>query len=132
MARPPRVAGLILCRALEIDPSQGRISLVGVFNHLQFPGPPPYFLEFSAYTVLYGGEGEGTIELVVSRLDTEQAVYRYQAWRGNPAPRQARHMELRLHRCVFPVPGRYGCRLRFDGSDLTWRPLDVFATGGMG
>jgi hypothetical protein len=117
---------------MEVDPARARLSLFGIFNDLYVSGPPPYLAEFTAYAALFGGEGEGKIELVVTRLETEEVVYRYQRWEGNPDPSQVRHLELRLRRCYFPALGRYGCQLRFDDHDLTWRPLNVFATGGVG
>jgi hypothetical protein len=131
MAKPPITVGLVFCESMELDPSLGRLSLSGVFNDLRFSGPPPFRVEFTAYAALFGGEGEGKIELVVSRMETEEVVYRYERWQGNPDPSQVRHLELRLQRCAFPAPGRYGCQLRFDNEDLTWRPLNVYATGRM-
>src|SRR5262245_58413690 len=103
-----------------------RASLAGTFHTLAFDRWPAEGVPFTAYAALYGGQGEGTIELLVTRLETERIVYRYRRWYAAPGPRTV-HLEIKVRRCLFPAPGRYGLRLRFDGKDLTFRFLDVVA-----
>ena len=63
----PLVVGLQLCQRLGFNPQQGEVSLVGLFHALRFrtfPSPPQ---RFAVYVALYDGEGEGTMELVLTR-----------------------------------------------------------------
>jgi hypothetical protein len=124
MPTPPHVVGLTLCNRLSFDPATAELSLVGIFNRLAFRRWPTPEVNFTAFATLFGGSGEGTIELVVSRLETEEMVYRYRRWYAAPGPGDV-HLEMRVTRCVFLAPGTHGFTLRFDGQDLTFRYLEV-------
>ena len=121
----PRVVGLVLCRSMTFDPEAGGHTLTGVFNTLVCPSWPSPPQQFMAFAGLQGGRGEGTIELVIQRMATEQRVYRFRRWYTLPDPQLVSSLELPIRRCVFPAPGRYGVSLRFEGSELTSRTLDV-------
>jgi hypothetical protein len=130
MARLPVVVGLVLCETLAVEPQSARMSLVGTFHNRyfrRFPTPPQ---RFTAYAALDGGMGEGTIELRVTRLETEQEILRYRKWYAFSDPDLTANLEIKLRKCVFPAPGRYGLSLRFDGDELTYRHLDVFRIKG--
>ncbi len=123
--KPPRVVGLVLCKSIGLDPVKAEYNLTGVFHSLYFrkwPTPPqPFF----AYTALHGGEGDGTIELWVSRLETEERVYRYKRWHTIADPDLVIHLEIPLQKCSFPAPGRYGLSLRFDEKEIAFLILEV-------
>ncbi|HBI44325.1 MAG TPA: hypothetical protein DDY78_15960 [Planctomycetales bacterium] len=123
--KPPRVVGLVLCKSFNIDPAVGELNLLGVFHSLAFatwPTPPRPFIAFAA---LHGGQGDGTIELVAMNLETEELIYRHQRWYTVPDPDLVVHLEIKVRRCRFPAPGRYGFSLRFNGEELAYHPLDV-------
>lgn len=122
----PKIIGLILCRTLESDRATGETSLVGVFNALRFRDWPSPGQQFIVYSALHGGVGEGTIQLVIARLDTERAIHRYQRWVTLPGPGRYFNLVIPITRCVFPLPGRYGLTLYFDGREVSNRYLDVF------
>jgi hypothetical protein len=128
MARRIAVLGLVVCETLAIEPMNGRMSLVGIFHtrHVpRFPTPPR---GFTVYAALYGGTGEGTMELVVTRLETEEDIYRYRRWFAFPRGVRLINLEIKTRKCVFPAPGRYALSLRFDGQELTHRYLSVYPT----
>jgi hypothetical protein len=107
---------------------EGRMSLIGVFHIRRaprFPTPPQGFTAFAA---LYGGVGEGTMDLVITRLETEQDIYRYRRWFAFPRGVRIVNLEIKVRRCIFPAPGRYALSLRFDGQELTHRYLSVYPT----
>jgi hypothetical protein len=131
MTKPPRAVGLILCRRMEIDTQSVEMSLVGLIPSLTFPTWPARCPAFMGYAALQGGEGQGTIELVVKQLDTEAEVHRYQRWIGFARPGGMLQLEIPLRRCVFPAPGRYSFELHFDGQYLTQRLLDVYNEGDL-
>jgi hypothetical protein len=126
MIRLPRVLGLLICEKLGRDPQTGKPSLLGVMNSLTCASFPSDGRNLTAYAVLYGGTGEGTIQLGVQRLETESDVYSYSRWFRFPGRQTLVNLEIRINGIVFPVKGRYSFRLRFDDHDLTERYLDVF------
>ena len=124
--RLPKIIGLILCRALEVDRITGETSLVGVFNALRFRDWPSPRQQFTIYSALHGGVGEGTIKLLIARLDTERAIHLYERRVTLPGPGRYFNLVISITQCVFPWPGRYGLTLYFDGQEVTNRYLDVF------
>jgi hypothetical protein len=122
----PRVFSLLLCDRLAFDPAAGQASLVGVFQALRFrtfPSPPQ---SFTVYTALYDGIGEGTMEVVVTRLESEKDIGSYQRWFTLPGRARVVNFVTEFKRCVFEAPGRYAIALRFDKQELTHRYLDIF------
>jgi hypothetical protein len=106
MAKLPRVLGLLLCEKMDVDPRVGKASLVGIFHGLRFRAFPTPAQSFTVYAALYGGRGEGTMELGCTRLENEQDIYRYRKWTAFPGPGQPSTVEIKVTRCVFPAPGR--------------------------
>ena len=123
--RLPQVMGLVFCERFGIDPLRHRVSLEGLFQALRFDRFPTRPQEFTVYAALYGIAVEGTIELEVVRLETEMEIYRYRKWVAFVGG-TVHQMEFRVKTLRFPAPGRYGCRLLFEGNLLTERYLDVF------
>jgi hypothetical protein len=123
--RLPTVMGLVLCERLDGDPLLGQMSLVGVFHTLRFRNFPTSPHPFTVYAALYGGVGEGTMERMITSLETEQDIHLYRRWHALPGRGQIGNLEIRLQRCVFPAPGRYALKLSFDGREATVRYLDV-------
>jgi hypothetical protein len=81
-----------------------------------------------AYVALFDGVGEGTMKLVVQRLETEEDIYTYTytKWFKFPGRQLVVNLEIPLTGCVFPAAGWYAIKLLFDKQDLTQRFLDVF------
>src|SRR6266481_4780058 len=105
MPRPPAVVGLVLCERLEVVAAPARLSLVGLFNELRVKSFPTV-LRFTAYAGLYGGAGEGTIELLVMNLETEKVAYRHRRWWATPGSGQFRHLEIPVRAWHLATPGR--------------------------
>jgi hypothetical protein len=114
---------------MGIDLHTRQTSLVGLFNALTFPTFPASGA-FTVYTALYGGAGEGTMRLRVTRLETEEDISSYEQWRGLPGQGITFHEEIKVRQCNFPAPGRYALSLTFDGEELAFRYLDVFRKRG--
>jgi hypothetical protein len=129
MARLPKVVGLVLCETMAVEPQSARMSLVGVFHSRSFRGFPTPPQRFTVYAALYGGTGEGTMELVISRLETEQGIYRYRRWYGFRRRPLTINLEIPVKKCIFPAPGGYSLSLRFDGGELVQRYLRVSHAG---
>jgi len=101
------------------------MSVVGVLHGLgfdEFPTPPR---PLTLYCALYGGEGEGTIQLVVSKWPEETDIYLYERWLGFPYKDEFATLEIILRKCIFSAPGRYCFQLRFEEELLERRFFDV-------
>jgi hypothetical protein len=77
------------------------------------------------YAALHGGEGQGTMHLMVAKADTEEIIYETKKWRGFSDPDLITTYEEIVRDCTFPTPGRYIITLRFDGEIVTQRVLDI-------
>jgi hypothetical protein len=122
----PDVVGLVLCERISFAPDTGRVSLVDVFQSLRFAEYPTPAQRFTVFSALYDGVGEGTLELAVTRVATEEAIYFYRRWITLPGRLLLANLEIKVTRCAFPAPGRYVFDLRFDKQDLTRRYLEVY------
>jgi hypothetical protein len=121
---------VVLCEQMETDPQAARTSLVGLFHARQirrFPSPRQVF---TVYTTFFDGVGEGTMELVITRQETEREIYRYQRWQRLPGRGLPANVEIKVTKCVFPAPGRYALTLLLDGQEITTRFLDIFPAKG--
>lgn len=130
MTKLPSVLSLVLCRELLVDPIRGETSLAGLFHARSvslFPSPPQ---TFTVYVALKGGKGEGIMQLVITCLETEKDVYSYKKWFVVPGPDAVVNIEIMIRKCRFPVSGRYGFSLRFDGEEVTHRTLQVSEAKG--
>jgi hypothetical protein len=125
MPKEPKPVGLILCDMLHVDPSAGKMSLVGLFTSLRFPSFPTPVRPFTAYALLYGGEGEGRMRLDVKRARDEKPIYQNELWRGF-TPGQFSTAEIKAAKCAFPSPGRYIATLFFEGALVAQTALDVY------
>jgi len=123
--RLPDVFGLILCNRLDVNPQVGQTSLQGIFQALSFSTFPSPTRPFTAYAALFDGEGEGTMELVIARLETEQDIHHYSRWVTLPGRGLVMNLEIPIESCVFPAPGRYVLVLRFDKSPVAYRFLEI-------
>jgi hypothetical protein len=122
----PEPTSLILCDHLDVDPFQGgQMSVVGILHHLSFDQFPTPTRPFTLYCALYGGEGEGTMQLVVSKWSEEQDIYRYERWMAFPYKDEFTTLEIILRKCRFPSPGRYCFQLRFEEELLGRRFFDI-------
>ncbi len=125
MPKKPKQVGLILCDRMHVDPSAGKMSLVGLFTSLRFPSFPASAHPFTAYALLYGGEGEGRMKLEIKRAGDEKPIYRNTAWRGL-IPGQLSTAEIKVAKCEFSSPGRYIATLFFEDGIVAQTVLDVY------
>jgi hypothetical protein len=126
MVKLPAVVGLLLCKNFAVDTQTAEVSLVGLVYSLRSPVFPTPVVPLTAYSLLYDGAGEGTMELSIQQLETEQEIFRKTRWFAFAERGRFTEFEMRLKKCIFPAPGRYGVALRFDGRDLAWRLLNLY------
>jgi hypothetical protein len=61
------------------DAESNQISLFGIFQARYSPTFPAV-ADFTIYTALYDGEGDGTMELISTRFETEEDFPAYRRW----------------------------------------------------
>ncbi len=74
MLPQPIVVGLTLCEKIIVEEGTKTVSLVSCFTKLGvdvFPTPPE---RVCVYAALTDGFGEGTIDLLITRLETGQVI----------------------------------------------------------
>ncbi len=126
MIRLPKTFGMVLCDSMEVNLQAGRTSLVGLFNARRFRGFPSLVERFTMFTVLHDGVGEGTIELVLTSMETEADIHISRKWIKFPGRGELVNLEMPLKNVVFSSPGRYMLTLRFDTQYVTHRYLQIF------
>src|SRR5438067_355037 len=102
MVPTPVAHGLTLCDYVIIERNTGKVSLIGNFREItlsDFPGVLPPFV---VSTVLTDGAGSGMLELVVSRLETDEDLFTYARPVQFPDQLSELRIILRLTRCSIP------------------------------
>jgi hypothetical protein len=125
MNPPPLALGLTLCEKCIVEQRSNNITLVSVFTRLfvdDFPSRPE---RLAFFIVLVGGLGEGDAELVITRLETEDEVYRMP--RSIRFPDRLAELRLAFHirECSFPAPGAYDACVFVDGDPIARRKFSV-------
>ena len=126
MTPAPMVLGLSLCNYVIIEERTRNASLIGAFTGLSLPEFPARPLPFSVFAVLTGGQGDATVEVAVTRLDTGEEVYSYQNMLRFPEKLTEVRFLLHIQQLLFPVPGSYDFTLLVDGQWVASRRLRVY------
>src|SRR5216684_1902472 len=125
MTRLPRTIDMILCDEMRVDNSNAKTSLEGLFHARFLPTFPSAPQAFAVYVALIGGQGEAIMELRVTSMETERDIYFYKKWFAVSEPDRIINVEIKVRKCQFPFPGRYGFSLRFDGEEVSHRILSI-------
>jgi hypothetical protein len=128
MIPPPSAIGLTLCDYVILEEGTRKISLVGSFTGLQVLGFPSVPQRFSVFAVLTDGMGDGTIELAVTQLETDQEIYSVRRSVHFPDRFMEVRVLFRVGQCSFPVPGTYLFTLLVDGDWIAHRRLRVYSS----
>src|SRR5205823_890233 len=99
-------------------------SLERLFQGRQFRRFPTQPQDFEVYAALYSDRSEGRLELVVTRLETEEDVYHHRQWYRFPGG-YVMQLQISVRRIRFAATGRYQFRLLFEGKELTSRFLEI-------
>lgn len=125
--RVPEVIGLHLCDRLDVNRETGQVSLVGLFNARHFRQFPSTVQRFDVYAALSGGQGEGTMEVVLSRLQTAEDLFvtTNAGWRFPPCGTIS-HFHTTVKGVAFPAPGLYVVTLRVADEVVSYRKIPVY------
>jgi hypothetical protein len=125
----PIALGLTLCDYVIVEEGTKKISLIGTFTGMAVSGFPTVAPPFSVFSVLTDAQGDVTMDLVVTRLDTGEEVYTYQGRLRFPDKFTEVSFHTRVHRCSFPAPGYYQVTLLAGGEWVAQRRLRVYQKG---
>lgn len=125
MVPAPVAVGLILCEQVIVDQRSGNPTPVNILSALAVDDFPSSEQRFSAFASLTDARGTGTIQLVGTRLDTDEEVYGQEHRIDFPGRHVVVNVHLRLRNVHFPVEGLYEFRLRVDGEFVAQRRLRV-------
>jgi hypothetical protein len=126
MTPSPVVVGLTLCDYVIVEERTKKVSLIGTFTGLSVPELPAQPLPFSVFAVLTDAEGDGTVELKVRSLDTDEEVYSFQNSLHFPDKLTEVLFSLRIRQILFPVSGYYEFTLLVDGEWVAGKRLHVY------
>jgi hypothetical protein len=125
MIPKPIALGMTICEKVIVEERTKNVTLVSCFTRLiveSFPSPPQ---RFTLFGVFKDGLGYGTMEVVGTRLDTDERIYS----RKMPIHFPDRLMEVRfvyrVTECSFPEAGNYQFTLLVDGEWLAQHELHV-------
>jgi hypothetical protein len=121
----PLVLGLTLAEKAIVEEGTKNLTLVSTFTTLVVEDFPSLPQRFVLYTVLTEGLGDGTIDLVVRHLDTNDEVYTARMPVHFPDRVPQVRVLFRISRCSFPEPGEHLCTVLLDGEWLAQRRLRV-------
>ncbi|HEY1859909.1 MAG TPA: hypothetical protein VGG61_06125, partial [Gemmataceae bacterium] len=87
---------------------------IGTFDKLRATSFPAFVEPFSVYAVMTDGEGPATLELSVTRLDTDQEIYYREDRITFPERLKDSRVHYRMKQFVFPAAGWYEFVLMVD------------------
>jgi hypothetical protein len=125
MVPAPMAVGLTLCHYAAVEEGGHDVTLAGCFLRIwgdKFPFAAPPFYVFGS---LIGGSGEGTVELVISELETDEEMYAVQDRLEFLDRLTEARVLFQLENCSFPRPGEYLFTMLLDGEWMAQRRIVV-------
>jgi hypothetical protein len=127
MVPVPITLGLTLCAQVMIEKGTENVSLIGSFNRLRGKRFPFIPLPFWVFATLTGGQGNATLDLTGTRLETDEEIHSVQRNLHFPHRFAELQVAFRLAHCEFPAPGMYSFNLLVDGEWIANRRLQINA-----
>jgi hypothetical protein len=127
MIPQPTALGLILCDYVIVEEGTRKISTIGHFDKwkaTQFPSVPR---PFCVFTRLTDAHGTGIVDLVISRLETEEEIHSLRVEGHFPHRLAVVPLLFRINDCSFPTAGSYVVTLSVDGVEVAEHRLPVYA-----
>jgi hypothetical protein len=112
---------LLLCEQLIVDDQTQNVTPVNCFSRRILDGPLDEPQTFAIFCLLTDGLGTMPAELEITRLDTDEVIYRKRFELRFDNPLQQLRCLLRVRRCVFPVAGAYQTSLLVEGESIALR-----------
>jgi hypothetical protein len=110
MLQRPSAVGLFVCEQLIVEEGTKNLTVVNAFVRrtvASFPAEPFPFLVFALLT---DGLGEGTVDVVISRIDTEEELFQRSTPYRFTDPLAKMQLTLRVRHFSFPERDVTKCR----------------------
>jgi hypothetical protein len=127
MVPTPVAIGMVTCEKVIVEERTRNISLVSCFDRIvvgEFPTAPQ---RFAVFATLKDGEGNGTITLVITHLESDEEIYAQEGLVHFPNRLSEVRALFRVNACRFPTPGRYLVSLLVDGAWISQREIEAVA-----
>jgi hypothetical protein len=125
MNPPPNALGLILCEKVIVEERTRNLTLVSLFSGMVAEGFPSEHLRFAFATVLTGGRGDASLDLVITELETDEEIYAMRRTLHFPDRLTEVKAVFHIRDCSFPVAGYYEATLFIDGDWMARRKFYV-------
>jgi uncharacterized protein DUF6941 len=124
----PVAVGLLACETVIVDEQTRMVTPVNCFSRRGFVAFPSEPVSFVVLATLTDGIGEGTLELLIERLDGEapEEVYQVLQTCRFPGPLNEVRCTVRIRGLSFPAPCHYQVSLLVDGELIAQRRLRLF------
>ncbi|HUG93752.1 MAG TPA: hypothetical protein VML55_23185 [Planctomycetaceae bacterium] len=126
MVPKPETVGLWICERVLIEESGESISLIATQTRRRCRRFPTEPLPLSAFCILTGGRGRGTMTCEVTMAEELTVLRRISREFVFPDPPSNLRVQFRL-RESFPEPGFYSIGLHIDGELIALRHLHLVA-----
>src|SRR3954453_6988085 len=123
MIPTPSALGLIVCDYVLIKEGTHKVSLFVCFPELSLARFPAVLPPFFVYALLSDGSGSGTLELILSRLETDEEIFTHRRPITFVDQLAEVRVKLRIRNCSIPAPGYYQLSLLVDGQSVARRRL---------
>ena len=108
----PTVLGLIVCEKAIVEEGTKNVSLLSTFERLNVERVPSTPRPFVIFATLTDGQGDGTISVVVTHLETDEVVRVFRGPIHFPNRLTEVRILFRVNGLSFPVPGfHFRCRV---------------------
>jgi hypothetical protein len=125
MVPTPVAVGLTFCEKLIVEEATRNLSMVNCFSQVRATSFPHLSAPFFVVAALTNSQGTGTIELALTRLETDELIQRWQYPIQFPDRFAVVRVRFRISDCSFPAPGRYQFTLLVDGEWAAQRDMKI-------
>jgi hypothetical protein len=115
----------MLCEQVIIEAETRNVTPVNCFSRRTVDRFPSEAVPFVVFAILSDGQGEMPLDVVVSRLDNLDIVYRRSVQCRFTDPLQAVRCIFRIRDCSFPTSGHYQVSLLADRELVAQRKLVI-------
>lgn len=126
MIQRPVAIGLTVCEQAIIEEKTRNLTLVNCFRRLHVREFPATAQRLVAHAILTDGLGTGTMQFVVTPLDTLEDIYTHETKVSFANPLQEIRVVFRPSSAlIFPRAGKYEINLLVDGQSVVHRVVEV-------
>jgi hypothetical protein len=128
MIPPPIPIGLTVCDYVIVEEGTGKVSLIGSYSDIGVPHFPAVAPPFCVVATLTNGQGNATIELTLTHLETDEETHSVRQTVQFPSRFTEVLLLYRIAGWTFPEAGTYLFTLQVDGEWIAHRRVHVHTT----